>query len=369
MCKGWSITTLTVVICILTGCATSAHRYDGPYSLTQDRTVRTGAVRSKIQSHSISSRVRVPSSVSSGKSSSNSCSYVVQKGDTMYSLAFASNMELSDFASLNRIQKPYNLYVGQRLNMGNCRSNNGATSSASQPSGSSPGTTYKKRYHIVKRGETLYRISKNHGVSVATLKRLNGLKNNQIEVGQHILLGTVATSSLKTNTQIANNKQEVSSAPSLRTNSYKVATTSAKPSSSKATAKAKVSRKAGNLAWQWPTSKGRVIQNFSTGEHGNKGIDISDKRGSPVRSAAGGKVVYAGNALRGYGNLIIINHNDDYLSAYAHNDSILVSEGTEVKAGQTIAKMGDTEASSVRLHFEIRYKGQSVNPMNYLPAR
>ena len=129
-------------------------------------------------------------------------------------------MELSDFASLNRIQKPYNLYVGQRLNMGNCRSNNGATSSASQSSSSSPSTTYKKKYHIVKRGETLFRISKNYGVSVATLKRLNGLKNNEIEVGQHILLGTVATSSSKGNTQIANTKQEVSSAPSLRTNSF-----------------------------------------------------------------------------------------------------------------------------------------------------
>jgi len=121
-------------------------------------------------------------------------------------------------------------------------------------------------------------------------------------------------------------------------------------------------------SWRWPT-EGRIIDNFSASEGGNKGIDIAGSRGQPVLATASGRVVYAGNALRGYGNLIIIKHNDDYLSAYAHNDSMLVREQQEVQAGQKIATMGSTGTSSVRLHFEIRYKGKSVNPLRYLPQR
>jgi len=100
-----------------------------------------------------------------------------------------------------------------------------------------------------------------------------------------------------------------------------------------------------------------------------KGIDISGSRGQSVKAAASGRVVYAGNALRGYGNLIIIKHNDDFLSAYAHNDKILVTDQQEVKAGQEIAKMGSSGTNTVKLHFEIRYKGKSVDPIRYLPRR
>lgn len=121
-------------------------------------------------------------------------------------------------------------------------------------------------------------------------------------------------------------------------------------------------------SWKWPTD-GKIIDNFSASEGGNKGIDIAGSRGQSVVATASGRVVYAGNALRGYGNLIIIKHNDDYLSAYAHNDTMLVREQQEVQAGQKIATMGSTGTSSVRLHFEIRYKGKSVNPLRYLPQR
>ena len=100
-----------------------------------------------------------------------------------------------------------------------------------------------------------------------------------------------------------------------------------------------------------------------------EGIDISGQRGQPVVAAADGKVVYAGGALRGYGNLIIIKHDEDYLSAYAHNDSLRVVEQQEVKAGQKIADMGNTDAPDVRLHFEIRFRGKSVNPIQFLPKR
>lgn len=113
--------------------------------------------------------------------------------------------------------------------------------------------------------------------------------------------------------------------------------------------------------------KGRVIKNFSAGDQGNKGIDIAGQRGQAIVSTAEGTVVYSGNALRGYGNLVIVKHNDNYLSAYAHNDQLLVREGQSVKAGQKIATMGSSGTNSVRLHFEIRYQGKSVNPKRYLP--
>lgn len=116
--------------------------------------------------------------------------------------------------------------------------------------------------------------------------------------------------------------------------------------------------------WYWPT-KGKIINDFSI-KNGNQGVDIAGTRGQPIIATANGKVVYAGNALRGYGNLIIIKHNDDYLSAYAHNDILLVKEQQEIIAGQQIATMGSTGTNITKLHFEIRYKGKSVNPIHYL---
>ena len=125
---------------------------------------------------------------------------------------------------------------------------------------------------------------------------------------------------------------------------------------------------ASSIRWVSPTA-GRIVQGFSNSEGGNKGIDIAGQKGQDVRSAADGKVVYAGNALEGYGNLIIIKHSDDFLSAYAHNDRILVDEQDNVKAGQKIATMGSTGTSSNKLHFEIRYKGKSIDPTRYLPRQ
>jgi lipoprotein NlpD len=119
--------------------------------------------------------------------------------------------------------------------------------------------------------------------------------------------------------------------------------------------------------WLWPAN-GSIIQYF-TGKNGNNGLDISGRIGAPIRAAAGGVVVYAGSGLRGYGQLLIIQHNDVFLSAYAHNRALLVSEGATVNRGQTVAEMGDTDAESPRLHFEIRRDGKPVNPLDYLPDR
>ncbi|EPC0135053.1 peptidoglycan DD-metalloendopeptidase family protein, partial [Shigella flexneri] len=124
----------------------------------------------------------------------------------------------------------------------------------------------------------------------------------------------------------------------------------------------------GQRCWLWPTT-GKVIMPYSTADGGNKGIDISAPRGTPIYAAGAGKVVYVGNQLRGYGNLIMIKHSEDYITAYAHNDTMLVNNGQSVKAGQKIATMGSTDAASVRLHFQIRYRATAIDPLRYLPPQ
>lgn len=123
---------------------------------------------------------------------------------------------------------------------------------------------------------------------------------------------------------------------------------------------------AGAGAWMWP-AEGPLLGRF--GAAGGKGIDIAGERNTPVIAIAPGKVVYSGSGLRGYGRLLIVKHADEYLSAYAHNESILVKEGDTVAAGQKIALMGDSDADRVKLHFEIRRYGKPLDPLNYLPER
>ena len=120
------------------------------------------------------------------------------------------------------------------------------------------------------------------------------------------------------------------------------------------------------IAWIWPAS-GKTVGAFSEG--GSKGLDIAGKAGDPVIAAADGKVVYSGTGLRGYGKLVILKHNNSYLSAYAHNQAIAVKEGHAVTKGQKIAEMGNSDADQVKLHFEVRRQGKPVDPLKYLPRR
>lgn len=166
------------------------------------------------------------------------------------------------------------------------------------------------------------------------------------------------------------NKKKVDSKKSkeyIQTNKKNNTDNNKSTNSSNPAKKVKVSTSK-KISWSWPVS-GKVIEKFSSTELGNKGVDIAGRRGSNIAASADGKVVYAGNALRGYGNLIIIKHNDDFLSAYAHNDRIFVREQQSVSKGQKIASMGSSGTNTVRLHFEIRYKGKSVDPLRYLPRR
>jgi len=122
---------------------------------------------------------------------------------------------------------------------------------------------------------------------------------------------------------------------------------------------------ADTLEWGMP-AQGKLVAEFSKNAN-RKGIDIAGARGQAITASAAGKVVYAGSGLRGYGKLVIIKHNNTYLSAYAHNERILVKEGQSVRKGQQIAEMGSTDAEQVKLHFEIRKQGKPVDPARYLP--
>lgn len=199
-------------------------------------------------------------------------------------------------------------------------------------------------YYRVERGDTVNKIARSHRQSVQSIVRWNDLKNpDAIEVGQLLRVTPPGKTA------------------SVPTNSGPAAAAGA-GSSGSAAAPAPATR----IALIWPT-QGTIVRGFNGAN--SKGIDIANAPGTPVVAAAEGVVVYAGNGLRGYGNLLIVKHNADYLSAYAHNRKLLVNEGQRVTAGQQIAEMGDSDNDRVALHFELRYEGQSIDPTRYLPKR
>ena len=236
--------------------------------------------------------------------------------------------------------------------------------------------TLKQSEYLVKKGETLYAIAWRANINVKTLASWNNIAAPyHIYPGQKLSLAQTTSqskSSAKTPSQPnkysakKSEKNVKKSVDQKKNQEYGVneggQKTSRKSTKNQSAFSQKIRR------WLWPHN-GKVIQTFSTKVQGNKGIDIAGRKGDNIKAAASGTVVYAGNALRGYGNLVIIKHNDDYLSAYAHNDRILVKEQQQINAGDVIAKMGDTDAQRVMLHFEVRFRGKSVNPQKYLPKK
>ena len=234
----------------------------------------------------------------------------------------------------------------------------------------------KPGYYSVKSGDTLIRIGMDNGQSWRDIARWNNIENpNLIETGQILRVtppeetGVVVRPVTSTNVVTSPAPANTASAPAPASN-----TASVRPPASAANPP-NASTPANNLAntdsaeetvsFQWPT-RGNVLAGFD--EVKNKGIDIAGKAGDPVLAAADGKVVYAGSGLRGYGNLVILKHNNTYLTAYAHNQSLLVKEDQAIKRGQKIAEMGNSDADQVKLHFEIRRQGKPVDPAKYLPA-
>ncbi|WP_027804140.1 peptidoglycan DD-metalloendopeptidase family protein [Paraburkholderia dilworthii] len=207
-------------------------------------------------------------------------------------------------------------------------------------------------FYRVERGDTLSKIARSHHQSVQSIARWNNLTNpDSIEVGQ-VLRVDPPNGAASTN-------------GAVRSSGNGSASASAAPRSAPADS-ASSSAPASSISLVWPTN-GNVIRGFDGAN--SKGIDISAQAGTPVVAAAAGTVVYAGNGLRGYGNLLILKHNAEYLTAYAHNRVLLVKEGETVSQGQKIAEMGDTDTNRVMLHFELRYQGRSIDPSRALPPR
>ena len=235
-------------------------------------------------------------------------SYQVQKGETLYSIAWKAGIDFRLLAQMNNISKPYEIFPGQKLNL-------------------SQGTISIAKNKTIKQPVTEIKTTqKNNKKTIA--------KENPEEYGKN-----------QTNQKV---QKKVQKEPikKIETDSFPH----------------KVRK------WRYP-SDGKIIDTYSTKENGNRGIDFGGRPGDPIIAAADGKVVYAGSALRGFGNLIIVKHNNDYLSAYAHNRALLVKEQDWVKAGQVIAEMGSSGTDKVKLHFEIRFRGRTVNPLKYLPKK
>jgi lipoprotein NlpD len=241
--------------------------------------------------------------------------------------------------------------------------------------------------YVVKPGDTLYGISRANGVDVESLKRWNNIADsNHLAVGQVLRLSAPAggaatpaaggaktppaTTAKPTETKPAEptplppppGEQPASQTPAPGQGTPP-ATNAPPPVQTPAPSRA---ADASVINWGWPVQGGQVIEAFSSK---SKGVDIGGNPGDPIFAAADGKVMYSGNGVRGLGNLIIISHTNNFITAYAHNRLLLVKTGQEVKKGAKIAEMGQTDTTSPRLHFEIRRQGTPVDPLQYLPPR
>lgn len=224
---------------------------------------------------------------------------------------------------------------------------------------------------VVRPGDTLYHIATTHGISVLDLAVWNDIAPPYIlHPGQRLRLYPRIRAVATTRPTQAPMTRGTPTSPVPRA---AVAPTPKPPASPMHPAPSPAMQPMetpppSHLAWRWP-AEGELVERYADGDPTRQGIDVAGGAGQPVRAAADGVVVYSGSGLVGYGELVIIKHNDNWLSAYGHNRARLVNEGQLVKAGQQIAEMGHTGAARDMLHFEIRFNGKPVDPLQYLPAR
>ncbi|MFB9146908.1 peptidoglycan DD-metalloendopeptidase family protein [Halomonas alkalicola] len=279
--------------------------------------------------------------------------YTVETGDTLYGIAWRHNMDYRDLARLNRIGPPYQIQPGQRLVLdaegpGPAR-DEGVTAVASTPGvvatplggGQPPADVESGSMEwLLPDGTT----EQGRRLSAQSLDEADGPTQVAMEGAMEAAGGTTGPGPIYDATTPG---ADGSPAPDRSSRSY---------------------TPVDEVNWRWPAD-GEIVGRFGEGGSITAGIDIAGQKGQPVRAAGPGIVVYAGSGVRGYGNLILLKHNDEYLSAYAHNDSLRVRENDVVEAGEVIATMGDSDAEDVRLHFEVRKNGQPQDPLNYLPSR
>lgn len=267
--------------------------------------------------------------------------YTVVSGDTLYSIAWRYEIDPANLAKWNHLSSPYVIRPGQRLHT---KESDSLAADKARHEGQQQQTKLKEV--TVRRGDTLYSLAKKNNISVSRLAWINGIKKPYVLnpgrvlllTGKHVVEPVVTAQSSK--------RHEVNTSTSIKSLSAVETNHSVK--------------------WQWPV-QGKLISRFNKFKNSAKGIDIAGIEGKAVKAASAGKVVYSGNGLISYGNLVIIKHSRSYLSAYAHNKKLLVKEGQAVKAGQKIAELGKTGADKPKLHFEIRKNGKPVDPLRYLP--
>ncbi len=268
-------------------------------------------------------------------------SYTVKKGDTLYSIGLEYGYDYREIAAANNIYEPYIIQIGQQLNFSslNTRASDGATSYESESG------------VIVSPIETEDVVTASKAPSEAETKPT-------APASPPVLSSPKAIREPYTEAAYQRTKPK---APTVAEKPTTKPVETAPKETVKAPSKPAVVE---GVTWSWPT-QGKVSANFNAAS--NKGIDITGKNGQAITASSGGKVIYTGSDLRGYGKLVIIKHNKTFLSVYAHNSKINVKEGQIVKSGQKIAEMGNTDTDKTKLHFEIRKKGKSVDPKKFLP--
>ncbi|HGT4320836.1 TPA: peptidoglycan DD-metalloendopeptidase family protein [Neisseria meningitidis] len=221
--------------------------------------------------------------------------------------------------------------------------------------------------HTIVRGDTVYNISKRYHISQDDFRAWNGMTDNMLSIGQIVKVKPAGYAAPKTAAVESRPAVPAAAQPPVQSAPQPAAPAAENkavpaPAPQSPAASPSGTRSVGGIVWQRPT-QGKVVADFGGN---NKGVDIAGNAGQPVLAAADGKVVYAGSGLRGYGNLVIIQHNSSFLTAYGHNQKLLVGEGQQVKRGQQVALMGNTDASRTQLHFEVRQNGKPVNPNSYI---
>ncbi|MDP5069868.1 MAG: peptidoglycan DD-metalloendopeptidase family protein [Congregibacter sp.] len=269
--------------------------------------------------------------------------YTVLRGDTLFSIAFRYGLDFRRLAAANAIAAPYTIYPGQKLRLAEAnaavvaaRSSDmpKAAGTSAQPSVQPTEKTVARPTQVVPTPRTAVARSAASATAPAASGAITQTQPKPLAYPAPVIVAPPAPP-----------------APQA---------TAAKPAAVAAEANVPVG------SWRWPAT-GRVTRSFETNLH--KGLDISGERGDPVLASAGGRVVYAGSGIAGYGLMLIVRHNEEYLSAYGHNDALLVDEGDDVSAGQKIAERGSSGTDTVKLHFEIRRRGRPVDPLQILPKR
>lgn len=279
-----------------------------------------------------------------GGSAKTPSAVTVQKGDTLYSISRRYDVPLREVIEVNNLRPPYALKIGQRLRLPTAR------------------------YHIVEKGDTFYNISKRYNVDMSSLSRTNDIDAPYtLKIGQKLLLPGSVVSKPTATSYVANTKKATSSwKPASKSGSAARSNTKKTSVRQQQAYSAPVKKRTSKFAWP---VRGTVISKFGPIAKGrnNDGINIKAALGTAVKAADAGTVAYAGNELKGFGNLILIRHNDGWITAYAHNDRLVVRKGQKVRKGEKIATVGSTGGvSSPQLHFEIRSGKKAVNPMSYL---